>query len=79
MTEWLRLALEPSIVRRATRFAIIVGSILAAISHGDALIAGTVTVSRARRMGLTCLVPNCVSTFSSISAIRRVSVAAVRR
>lgn len=64
----LQLALEPRIVRRALGFAFVVGSVLIAINHGDALLAGDVDCRRWLKMGLTVLVPYCVSTLSSVAA-----------
>jgi hypothetical protein len=67
--EWLRLALEPSIVRRALKCAVLVGSILVTINHGDAILRGDIDIGRMVRMGLTLVVPYLVSTFSSVGAI----------
>lgn len=67
---FLRLASEPPVVRRALLFAVVVGSVLVAINHGDALLAGEVDRGRLLKMGLTVLVPYAVSTLSSVAAIR---------
>ena len=40
MSEWLRLARSPLVVRRALRTMVVVGTILIAINHGGALIRG---------------------------------------
>jgi hypothetical protein len=66
----LELALRPDVVRRALAFAVVVGSILIAINHGDALLEGDVDGARLLKMGLTALVPYAVSTLSSVSALR---------
>ncbi|GAA3855147.1 nitrate/nitrite transporter NrtS [Celeribacter arenosi] len=66
----LQLALQRSVVIRAVRIAAVVGLVLAIINHGDKLISGEVTAVTAFKMGLTFLVPYCVSTFSSVLAIR---------
>jgi hypothetical protein len=68
MARWLALALEGRVVRRALGFAAVVGSILIAINHGDALLAGELDGRRLLKMGLTVLVPYCVSTLSSVAA-----------
>ena len=39
-------------------------------THADALLQGEVSVKRIWQMGLTYLVPYCVSTYSSVSALR---------
>jgi hypothetical protein len=70
MSEWLRLALEGSVVRRALRTAAIVGTILTAINHGEALLHGDVDGMRVFRICLTVFVPYAVSTTSSVAALR---------
>lgn len=70
MHDWISLALDRHIVRRAALCALIVGTILIAINHGDALLAGELSPRRALQMGLTVLVPYCVSTVSSVGAVR---------
>jgi hypothetical protein len=67
---WLSMATRGSVVRRAIGYAVVVGAILIAINHGDAILAGTVDTPRAARMLLTVLVPYCVSTLSSVGALR---------
>ncbi|MGB0716762.1 MAG: nitrate/nitrite transporter NrtS [Phycisphaerae bacterium] len=67
---WTALAASRTVVLRAMRYAVIVGAVLITINHGDALIAGDVTVGRGVKMGLTLLVPYTVSTLSSVGAIR---------
>ena len=67
------LALSPRVVRRALLYAFVVGAILIAINHGDALLAGDVTSDRWWKMGLTVLVPYTVSTLSSVGALRSVA------
>ena len=38
--EWCGLACQRSVVRRGLKFAVVVGAILIAINHGDAIMAG---------------------------------------
>lgn len=73
MRETLRLARQPAIVRRALKYALVVGAILLGINHGDALLRGEVDRTRAWRMALTVLVPYVVSTLSSVGAIQQLS------
>ena len=75
---FLALALSPRVVRRALLYAMVVGAILIAINHGDALIAGQVGAERWWKMGLTVLVPYTVSTLSSVGALRSVGAPAPR-
>ena len=67
---WFRLACSRSVVRRAICFALVVGSVLAAINHGDAILNGSLTSTQVWKIGLTYLVPYTVSTLSSVGAIR---------
>ena len=55
---------------RALKYAIVVGAILIAINHGDALLRGDLDAVRLFRMALTVAVPYCVSTASSVEAVR---------
>jgi hypothetical protein len=70
-SEWyaLRLAFDAGVVRRALAFAVVVGSVLILINHGDAILAGDVGPGRWLKMGLTVLVPYLVSTLSSVMAM----------
>lgn len=70
MNEFLQLALRPATVKRALKYAVVVGTILISINHGDALLGGEVTAGRLLKMGLTVLVPYVVSTLSSVGALR---------
>ena len=65
----LRLAFEAGVVRRALAFAVVVGSVLIVINHGDAILTGDVGPGRWLKMGLTVLVPYVVSTLSSVMAM----------
>jgi hypothetical protein len=67
---WMQLATSAPVVRRAAVVALIVGTVLVAINHGDAILRGDFSMGRALRIGLTILVPYCVSTYSSVAALR---------
>jgi len=69
MSEWLSLCLSKPVARRAAYSALIVGTLLIAINHGDALMHGQMDTTRLLRMMLTILVPYGVSTVSSVSSI----------
>lgn len=69
MKEWLRIAATPSIRRRATRVALVVGAILIAINHGDALLRGDLGLGRLLKIALTVVVPYLVSTYAGVSAL----------
>lgn len=53
----LQPAALPRAARRALRCALAVGSLLVAIDHGEAILAGELGASRLLRAGLTVLVP----------------------
>jgi hypothetical protein len=67
---FLEIATRPAVMKRALRYAIIVGTILVSINHGDAILRGDLSTGRLLRMMLTCMVPYCVSTASSVEATR---------
>lgn len=64
------VARQPSVVWRAIKISAIVGVILAVINHGDKLITFSLTSIDLIKILLTFGVPYCVSTFSSVLAIR---------
>lgn len=68
---WLALALKPSVVKRGLKFALVVGAVLIAINHGDAIVRGEVSGYRLFQMALTVCVPYIVSTLSSVGALRQ--------
>ncbi len=70
MNTALQLATSPNVVRRALGYAVVVGAILIAINHADALARGEFDLIRGIKMGLTVLVPYTVSTLSSVQALR---------
>lgn len=65
-----QLVFRRSVVRRAALMALVVGHVLAAINHGDRILAGTMTTGDWLKVVLTFLVPYTVSTISSILAAR---------
>ncbi|HKW29051.1 MAG TPA: nitrate/nitrite transporter NrtS [Verrucomicrobiae bacterium] len=69
MKAWFQLAFQPSVVKRALKYALIIGFILIGINQGDAILAGQVTWGRLIRMVLTMAVPYAVSTFSSVGVL----------
>ncbi|HKC49231.1 MAG TPA: nitrate/nitrite transporter NrtS [Myxococcota bacterium] len=79
MSEWLQLALDGGVVRRALRTALVVGAVLIGINHGDALLRGDVDGARLFRICLTLFVPYGVSTTSSVAALRSASEGRKRR
>lgn len=74
MRSWLELALSAAVVRRAIKYAVVVGVILIAINHGDVILAGEVSLAGVLKMILTLFVPYAVSTSSSVAAMREINV-----
>ena len=58
-------------MRRALASALVVGPVLVAINHGDAILSGDVSPGRLLRIALTVIIPYAVSTFSSVQAAPR--------
>lgn len=69
MKRWLRLATTGPVVRRALKFALVVGAILISINHGDAIVRSEIDSGRLLKMILTVFVPYAVSTASSVAAM----------
>lgn len=70
---WIQLACAPSVVARALKYAVVVGLILIAINHADAILSRDVSMGRLVKMILTVFVPYAVSTSSSVAAMRESS------
>jgi hypothetical protein len=68
------IATSGPVVKRALGYLVVVGGVLIAINHGDALLRGEVDAVRWIKMLLTPLVPYAVSTLSSVGAIRSAAV-----
>jgi len=66
---FIEIASQRPIVMRGLKYGLVVGSILIAINHGNAIVEGTVDATRIFQMVLTMLVPYCVSTASSVAAV----------
>ena len=64
------IATDPSVMKRAAKVALIVGVVIALINHGDRMMNGGMDGMAWLKCALTFLVPYCVSTYSSVQAIR---------
>ena len=69
MKAWIQLASQFSVVKRALKYALVVGTILTIINHGDAILAGQFSPGRLLKIVLTVMVPYVVSTLSSVGAL----------
>jgi len=68
MKEWLAIAFSREVVFRGLKVGLVVGTILVAINHGDAIISGNLDAAAAWKILMTYLVPYCVSTYAGVSA-----------
>ncbi len=71
LKSWLIYARQYDIVRCAIKMAVIVGTILMLINHGEELWLDQLTTLDWIQIGLTYLVPYSVSTYSSVELFRR--------
>ena len=69
MKVWLILCFTKPVMRRASWSALIVGTILILINHGDAILKGEVDLTHILQMCFTVIVPYIVSTISSVSTL----------
>jgi hypothetical protein len=67
----VKIATRSDVVSRAIKIASIVGCILAAINHGDRILLQKMYYFDWVKVVLTFCVPYCVSTISSVLAIRK--------
>ena len=67
----IEIVTRSDVILRALKMASIVGIVLAIINHGDHILLGTMTVTNWIKVLITFCVPFCVSTISSVLAIRR--------
>jgi hypothetical protein len=58
------------VLRQAMRVAAVVGTVLFAINQADVVLRGHLTLAVAGKIGLTYLVPFCVSTYSALGVNR---------
>ena len=70
MRETFELVTRRDVVVRALRVALLVGTVLIAINHGDRILNSSVAQLDFLKKILTYFVPYGVSTFSSVAAIR---------
>ena len=69
MKLWLTLCFTKPVMKRAFWTALIVGTILILINHGNAILKGEVDLTRIFQICLTVIVPYIVSTVSSVSTL----------
>lgn len=69
--DWLKTALRPDILRRSLLTALVVGTLLALINHGDRLLAGDLDRGAVTKILLSYAVPLAVASWSAVQALRR--------
>ena len=65
------LACSRNVVIRALKIALVVGTLLILINHGQALLNFDMSITRWIQIALTYCVPYAVSTYSSVQALRQ--------
>lgn len=70
MKLWLRDACRRTVVRRAAKVSLIVGTLLTLINQGDVILAGNISAAVILKIGLTYIVPYSVATYASVGALR---------
>lgn len=71
MRDWFDIALRPDVLARSLKIALVVGTVLAFINHGDRILSLSLDGPAITRIGLTYLVPFAVATWSAVQALRR--------
>ena len=67
---FLQLATTRRVTLTALKVAIVVGTVLATINHGDKVVSGGMLSLDWIKLGLSYFVPYSVSTFSAVKAIQ---------
>ena len=66
----IKTALTKEILIRSSKVALVVGTILGLINHGDAIVAGTLTIESTIKIAVSYCVPFSVSTWSAVQAVK---------
>jgi len=66
---FFRLAILPEVVHNAVKVSLVVGTLLAIINHGDAIMHMEMPAQTALKIVLSYLVPYCVSTYSAVKVL----------
>ena len=70
MRTWIRLALNPSTLRRSLATAAVVGVILTLVNHGGEVLGGGLRPDHMLPIAFTFIVPFVVATVSSVAVVR---------
>lgn len=74
MQLFLKYACDRACVLRSLTVAVVVGTILGAVNHYDAILSGTFSATTLVQIGVTYLVPFCVATFGSAMQARHIEL-----
>jgi cell shape-determining protein MreD len=74
MQLFLKHACDRVCVLRSLKVAVVVGTILGAVNHYDAILSGTFSATTLVQIGITYLVPFCVATFGSAMQARHIEL-----
>lgn len=66
----MALMLRPDIRNRSIKVALVVGTILGCINHGDSIVAGTLNAAGIIKIMISYCVPYSVSTWSSVQTAK---------
>lgn len=69
-TSFWSIATDRSVMRRAAKIALVVGVVIALINYADLIMSGAMGITEWIKVAVTFLVPYCVSTYSSVMAVR---------
>ena len=69
MSDFIKTALQPSVVNTAVKISLVVGTVLALINQSPAIFSLTLSPQNIIQIVLTYLVPYSVSTYFSVKAI----------
>jgi class 3 adenylate cyclase len=72
MREWLVIATEKTVVRRALLYSLVIGPVLIAINHGQNIWLGELELGSLLQILMTVMVPYIVTTMSSVSALKKI-------
>jgi hypothetical protein len=68
---FIQLALSSGVVISAIKVSLVVGSVLAVINHGGAILNLEITLQTSIKIILSYVVPYCVATYSAVRALQR--------
>ena len=70
MKDWIQTAFRRDVMLRGLKVGGVVGTILVGINQGDLILSGQLPAESFWKIPVTYLVPYCVSTYATVSAIR---------